>query len=236
MPLHVLLYRAFGWDAPKFAHLPLILKPVGKGKLSKRDGDKLGFPVFPLEYTNEISGDVSRGYKEDGYFSDAFINMLAFLGWNPGTEQEIFTLEELIEAFDLKRVSKSGAKFSPDKAKWFNQQYMQTKNDAELTDLYLPILNEKGITKDKEFVLKVVSSIKERAVFVNDFWNLSSFFFETPTEYDAKASKKNWKEGTVRINARINCCTFIYRKFFFRKYRKRSERMDFWLRKLVLVK
>ena len=199
MPLHVLLYRAFGWDAPKFAHLPLILKPVGKGKLSKRDGDKLGFPVFPLEYTNEISGDVSRGYKEDGYFSDAFINMLAFLGWNPGTEQEIFTLENLIQDFDLKRVSKSGAKFSPDKAKWFNQQYMQTKNDAELTDLYLPILNEKGITKDKEFVLKVVSSIKERAVFVNDFWNLSSFFFETPTEYDAKASKKNWKEGTVEL-------------------------------------
>ena len=196
MPLHVLLYKAFGWNAPKFAHLPLILKPVGKGKLSKRDGDKLGFPVFPLEYTNEVSGDVSRGYKEDGYFSDAFINMLAFLGWNPGTEQEIFTLKNLIKDFDLKRVSKSGAKFSPDKAKWFNQQYMQTKDDAALTDLYLPILTEKGITKDKEFVLKVVSAIKERAVFVNDFWDLSSFFFETPTAYDAKASKKNWKEGT----------------------------------------
>ncbi|KGL62416.1 glutamate--tRNA ligase [Polaribacter sp. Hel1_85] len=196
MALHVLLYRSFGWNAPKFAHLPLILKPVGKGKLSKRDGDKLGFPVFPLEYTNEVSGDVSRGYKEDGYFSDAFINMLAFLGWNPGTEQEIFSLENLIESFDLKRVSKSGAKFSPDKAKWFNQQYMQTKSDVELTDLYLPILSEKGITKDKEFVLKVVAAIKERAVFVNDFWGLSSFFFETPTEYDAKASKKNWKEGT----------------------------------------
>ena len=199
MPLHVLLYKAFGWDAPKFAHLPLILKPVGKGKLSKRDGDKLGFPVFPLEYTNEVSGDVSRGYKEDGYFSDAFINMLAFLGWNPGTEQELFNLEELIEAFELKRVSKSGAKFSPDKAKWFNQQYMQTKSDDELTDLYLPLLAEKGITKDKEFVLKVVSSIKERATFVNDFWDLSSFFFETPTEYDAKASKKNWKEGTAEL-------------------------------------
>ena len=196
MPLHVLLYRAFGWNAPKFAHLPLILKPVGKGKLSKRDGDKLGFPVFPLEYTNEISGDVSRGYKEDGYFSDAFINMLAFLGWNPGTEQEIFSLEALIKDFDLKRVSKSGAKFNPDKAKWFNQQYMQTKSDTELTDLYLPILEEKGITKDKDFVLKVVSSIKERAVFVNDFWELSNFFFKTPEVYDAKASKKNWKEST----------------------------------------
>ncbi|AUC85752.1 glutamate--tRNA ligase [Polaribacter sp. ALD11] len=199
MPLHVLLYRAFGWDAPKFAHLPLILKPIGKGKLSKRDGDKLGFPVFPLEYTYEETGDVSRGYKEDGYFSDAFINMLAFLGWNPGTEQELFSLEALIEAFDLKRVSKSGAKFSPEKASWFNQQYMQTKDDAALTDLYLPILSEKGITKDKEFVLKVVSSVKERAVFVNDFWELSNFFFETPVTYDEKASKKNWKEGTSEL-------------------------------------
>jgi glutamyl-tRNA synthetase len=196
MPLHILLYRAFGWDAPKFAHLPLILKPVGKGKLSKRDGDKLGFPVFPLEYTNEVSGDISRGYKEDGYFSESFINMLAFLGWNPGTEQEIFNLKELVANFDLKRVSKSGAKFSPEKASWFNQQYMQTKSDAELTDLYMPILKQKGITKDKDFVLNVVSLIKERAVFVDDFWELSSFFFETPTTYDAKASKKNWKEGT----------------------------------------
>ncbi|ARV07033.1 glutamate--tRNA ligase [Polaribacter sp. SA4-10] len=199
MPLHVLLYKAFGWDSPKFAHLPLILKPVGKGKLSKRDGDKLGFPVFPLEYINEVSGAISRGYKEDGYFADAFINMLALLGWNPGTEQEIFSLEALVEAFDLARVSKSGAKFSPDKTNWFNQQYMQTKSDAELTDLYIPILEEKGISKEKEFVQKVVSSIKERAIFVADFWELSSFFFETPTEYDAKASKKNWKEGTAEL-------------------------------------
>ena len=199
MPLHILLYRAFGWNTPKFAHLPLILKPVGKGKLSKRDGDKLGFPVFPLEYTNEVSGDISRGYKEDGYFPESFINMLAFLGWNPGTEQEIFSLKELVDNFDLKRVSKSGAKFSPEKARWFNQQYMQAKSDVELTDLYLPILEQKGITKDKDFVLNVVSSIKERAVFVGDFWDLSSFFFETPTSYDAKASKKNWKEGTSEL-------------------------------------
>ncbi|WP_298779406.1 glutamate--tRNA ligase [uncultured Polaribacter sp.] len=199
MALHILLYRAFDWKAPKFAHLPLILKPVGKGKLSKRDGDKLGFPVFPLTYTNEESGDVSRGYKEDGYFANAFINMLAFLGWNPGTEQEIFSLEELIKEFDLKRVSKSGAKFNPDKTNWFQQQYMQTKSDAELTDLYIPILSEKGITKDKKYVLKVVSSIKERAIFVEDFWGLSSFFFENPKEYDAKASKKNWKEGTPEL-------------------------------------
>jgi glutamyl-tRNA synthetase len=196
MPLHVLLYKAFGWNTPKFAHLPLILKPVGKGKLSKRDGDKLGFPVFPLAYTNKGSGDVSRGYKEDGYFSDAFINMLAFLGWNPGTAQEIFSLDALIEAFDLNRVSKSGAKFSPEKARWFNQQYMQTKDNEALTDLYLSILKEKGISKDRDFVLKVVSSIKERAVFVNDFWNLSNFFFEAPRAFDEKASKKNWKTAT----------------------------------------
>ena len=199
LPLHSLLYTAFGWNSPKFAHLPLILKPVGKGKLSKRDGDKLGFPVFPLEYTNDVTGDISRGYKEDGYFADAFINMLAFLGWNPGTEQEIFSLEELVQTFDLKRVSKSGAKFSPDKTKWFNQQYMQSKSDAELTDLFLPLLAKKEIVKDYNFVLKVVSSIKERAIFVADFWNLSSFFFETPTSYDPKAAKKNWKGTTSEL-------------------------------------
>lgn len=199
MPLHILLYRAFEWDAPKFAHLPLILKPVGKGKLSKRDGDKLGFPVFPLAYTNTETNEISRGYKEDGYFSDAFINMLAFLGWNPGTEQELFSLENLIQEFDLKRVSKSGAKFNPDKTKWFQQQYMQTKNNSELTDLFLPILADKEIHKDKSYVLKVVSSIKERAIFVADFWDLSSFFFVNPEEYDAQASKKNWKEGTPEL-------------------------------------
>ncbi len=199
MALHVLLYKAFEWNAPKFAHLPLILKPVGKGKLSKRDGDKLGFPVFPLAYTNEKTGDVSRGYKEDGYFADAFINMLALLGWNPGTEQEIFSLEELTQVFDLDRVSKSGAKFSPDKTKWFNQQYLQTKSDAELTALFLPILEEKGISVAKSNAEKVVSLIKERAIFVSDFWDLSNFFFETPSEYDAKASKKSWKEGTAEL-------------------------------------
>jgi len=199
MPLHILLYRAFKWEAPKFAHLPLILKPVGKGKLSKRDGDKLGFPVFPLAYSNEETNEVSRGYKEDGYFEDAFINMLAFLGWNPGTEQELFSLENLIQEFELQRVSKSGAKFNPDKTKWFQQQYMQTKDNSELTDLFLPILAEKGIHQEKSFVLKVVSAIKERAIFVADFWELSSFFFEHPQDYDAKASKKNWKEGTSEL-------------------------------------
>lgn len=196
MPLHVLLYGAFGWEAPKFAHLPLILKPIGKGKLSKRDGDQLGFPVFPLAYTNETTGEISRGYREDGYFEEAFINMLALLGWNPGTEQELFSLEELSEAFDLKRVSKSGAKFSPEKASWFNQQYLQTKENSKLAALFTPILKEKGITKEADFIEKVVSLIKERAVFVADFWELSNYFFEAPISYDEKAIQKNWKEDT----------------------------------------
>jgi glutamyl-tRNA synthetase len=200
LPLHTLLYKAFGWEAPKFAHLPLLLKPVGKGKLSKRDGDKLGFPVFPLEFTNEKTGDVSRGYKQDGYFADAFVNMLAFLGWNPGTEQEIFSLEELTNTFDLKRVSKSGAKFNPDKAKWFNQQYMQKKSDKVLAESFLLFLNSKenlnSGSLEKPYVEKVVALIKERATFVTDFWELSSFFFEAPTTFDAKASKKQWKETT----------------------------------------
>ncbi len=199
LPLHIALYDAFGWEPPKFAHLPLILKPVGKGKLSKRDGDKLGFPVFPLEYKNEISGEISKGYKEDGYFSDAFINMLALLGWNPGTEQEIFSLEELCSEFSLERVSKSGAKFSPDKTKWFNQQYMLKKPDTELAELYKKTLLEKGISSDINYIEKVVSLIKERATFVSDFWDLSNFFFEAPSNYDEKAVRKNWKEGANEL-------------------------------------
>jgi glutamyl-tRNA synthetase len=210
LPLHIALYDAFDWKAPEFAHLPLILKPVGKGKLSKRDGDKLGFPVFPLEYKNSVTGEISRGYKEDGYFADAFINMLALLGWNPGTEQEIFTLEELCKIFTLDRVSKSGAKFSPDKTKWFNQQYMMLKSDKELAVLFADLIANKTkqsvsneeITSsltpcnDKAYLEKVVGLIKERATFITDFWDLSSFFFESPVEYDEKASKKNWKEDT----------------------------------------
>tara|TARA_R110002073_G_scaffold123234_1_gene266758 strand:+ start:53542 stop:55065 length:1524 start_codon:yes stop_codon:yes gene_type:complete len=196
LPLHVLLYRSFGWDSPKFAHLPLILKPVGKGKLSKRDGDKLGFPVFPLEYINEKTDDVSQGYKEEGYFNDAFVNMLSLLGWNPGTEQELFSLEELTTAFDLTKVSKSGAKFNPDKARWFNQQYLQQKENSFLATSFLPILENRNINSSFEYVEKVVSLIKERAVFVHDFWDLGSFFFETPKSYDEKALKKQWKEGT----------------------------------------
>ena len=203
LPLHFLLYRSFEWGSPKFAHLPLILKPIGKGKLSKRDGDKLGFPVFPLEYINEQTKDVSRGYKEDGYFNDAFVNMLSLLGWNPGTEQELFSLDELISAFDLSRVSKSGAKFNPDKAKWFNQQYLQQKSDTELASSYLKILNGKNIDTDIRIVEKVVSLIKERASFVNDFWSLSAFFFEAPNHYDEKAVKKQWKEGVVEVLAEV---------------------------------
>ncbi|MBS9766695.1 MAG: glutamate--tRNA ligase [Flavobacteriaceae bacterium] len=203
MPLHELLYKAFDWKAPKFAHLPLILKPVGKGKLSKRDGDKMGFPVFPLEFTNEKTGEISRGYKEDGYFSEAFINMLALLGWNPGTEQEIFSLEELCQLFSLERVSKSGAKFSPDKTKWFNQQYLQQKSATELAELYTPILVEKGITAEQNYIEKVVALIKERATFVADFWELSHFFFQTPASYDEKAIKKQWKEDTPEIMAEL---------------------------------
>lgn len=196
LPLHTLLYKAFDWKSPKFAHLPLILKPVGKGKLSKRDGDKLGFPVFPLKYVNEEKGDTSRGYKEDGYFSDAFINMLAFLGWNPGTERELFSLTELIEIFDLQRVSKSGAKFNPDKTKWFNQQYMQLKSNTELSDAFELILAEKGLKFEHSYTEKVISLVKERATFVSDFWDLASFFYETPSDYDTKAVKKQWKEST----------------------------------------
>ncbi len=204
MALHVLLYNAFGWDAPEFAHLPLILKPVGKGKLSKRDGDKLGFPVFPLAYKNEKTGEISRGYREDGYFPEAVVNMLALLGWNPGTEQEIFSLDELIQVFDLKKVSKSGAKFNPEKAKWFNQQHLQKKTNTELATLFLPVLETKlphtDFKKiDKEYVEKVISLIKDRATFINDFWDLGAYFFITPTEYDAKASRKSWKEGTTEL-------------------------------------
>ncbi len=217
MALHVLLYRAFGWDAPEFAHLPLILKPTGKGKLSKRDGDKLGFPVFPLAYTNKTTGEISRGYKEEGYFSETVINFLAFLGWNPGTEQELFSLEELVEAFDLSRVNKAGARFDPDKTKWFNQQYLQKKSDEELAELFTKELNfilndsEESQTMrsfdfaqdDKEYIIKVVGLIKERATFVADFWALSKFFFIAPTEYDAKASKKQWKEATPQIMKKL---------------------------------
>ena len=197
LPLHVALYNALGWESPEFAHLPLILKPVGKGKLSKRDGDKLGFPVFPLEYTNEKENEASSGYREEGYLPDAFINMLALLGWNPGTEQEIFSLEELAKEFSLERVSKSGAKFSPEKTNWFNQQYLQAKDNSEVATLFTAILTEKGIAADDSYIETVVGLVKERAVFTKDLWDLSDYFFANPTEFDAKASKKQWKAETT---------------------------------------
>ena len=203
LPLHIALYEALGWKAPEFAHLPLILKPVGKGKLSKRDGDKLGFPVFPLEYTNEKNGEISRGYREDGYLPDAFVNMLALLGWNPGTEQELFSLEELIQEFSLERVSKSGAKFSPEKTNWFNQHYLQQKENAEVAQLFTPLLTEKGITADSAYVETVVGLVKERAIFVKDLWELSAYFFTAPSEFDAKASKKQWKPETGSLMSEV---------------------------------
>jgi len=199
LPLHIALYEALGWKAPEFAHLPLILKPVGKGKLSKRDGDKLGFPVFPLEYTNSETNEVSRGYREDGYFNEAFINMLALLGWNPGTEQELFSLEELVAAFSLERVSKAGAKFNPEKASWFNQQYLQQKEVKDIAVLFEKILTEKNIDVTKEYIEKVVELTKERAVFVKELWELSDYFFENPKTFDPKNVKKQWKEGTASL-------------------------------------
>ena len=195
LPLHYLLYQAFGWEdtMPRFAHLSLLLKPVGNGKLSKRDGDKLGFPVFPLEWTNPETGEKSRGYREDGYFPEAFVNMLAMLGWNPGDDRELFTLDELVQAFSMDKVQKAGAKFNPEKARWFNKEYLRKKSDGELTDLFVPILKEKGIDAPYDYVLKVVTLIKERATFVADFWDIAWYLFEAPKEYNEKDSAKFWK-------------------------------------------
>ena len=198
LALHQLLYDAFGWKAPEFAHLPLILKPTGKGKLSKRDGDKLGFPVFPLAYTDPKTNETSRGYKEDGYFPEAVVNFLAFLGWNPGTEQELFNLDQLISDFDLSRVNKAGARFDPDKTKWFNHHYMQEQLDLDLATQFKETQLELAEI-DINYISLVVGLIKERATFVNEFWGLSHYFFTAPNSYDEKASKKAIKEGTVEI-------------------------------------
>ena len=201
LPLHYLLYRAFGWQEtqPQFAHLPLLLKPTGGGKLSKRDGDKMGFPVFPLFWTSP-TGETARGYKEDGYFAEAFVNMLALLGWNPGTEQEIFSMQELIDSFSLDRVSKSGARFQPDKAKWFNAQYMHRKSDEELAELFQPILKANGVETSDELAGKAAGIMKERATFICDLWDLTSYFFVAPTSYEEKQTKKYWKgENPARL-------------------------------------
>jgi glutamyl-tRNA synthetase len=193
LPLHYLLYRSFGWEAPEFAHLPLILKPIGNGKLSKRDGDKMGFPVFPLEWKTDEG--VSSGYREKGFFPEAVVNFLALLGWNDGTDKEIFSLEELCEKFDLNRVHKAGAKFDPEKNKWFNHQYLQKQSDESLAEAFAPILAEKDVNVENDKLIKIISSIKERANFVSEFWDLADYFFVAPTSYDEKAAK-NWKEET----------------------------------------
>lgn len=198
-PLHVYLYDCFGWEAPQFAHLPLLLKPDGNGKLSKRDGDRLGFPVFPLQWKDPSSGEISSGYRESGYFPEAFINMLALLGWNPGTEQEIFSLHELAEIFSLERVGKSGSKFDPEKAKWFNHKYLVKQSDADLAQSFMAILSEKGVETTPEFVEKIVGLIKDRANFISDFWEQSAFFFAPPQSYDEKVAKKRWKTDTPQI-------------------------------------
>ena len=204
LALHYMLYRAFGWNAPEFAHLPLILKPQGKGKLSKRDGEKMGFPVFPLEWKDPKSGEISSGYKEEGYFPQAVTNMLAFLGWNPGTEQEFFELEELTKAFELERVHKGGAKFDPEKTKWFQQHYIQLADNDFLAGEFEKNLVKKDITADKKYISEVVALIKERVVFVEDFWDQGYFFFIAPTSFDPKDSKKAWKEDTAELMAELN--------------------------------
>lgn len=194
-PLHVLLYRYFGWEdtMPQFAHLPLLLKPEGNGKLSKRDGDRLGFPVFPLQWNDPATGAISSGYRESGYQPEAVVNFLALLGWNPGTDQEMFSMQELIELFSIDRVSKSGARFNYEKGIWFNHEYLINKSDEEVAQLFLPILKEKGYDCEIKRLTYIVSLIKERINFPADLWEQANFFFETPTEYDEKSLKKRWK-------------------------------------------
>ena len=198
-PLHVLLYKAFGWEdtMPRFAHLPLLLKPEGKGKLSKRDGDRLGFPVFPLEWHDPKTGEVSAGYRESGYFPEAVINFLAFLGWNPGTEREMYSLDELVPLFDITKCSKAGARFDYQKGIWFNHEYILQKTPSEIAELLAPIVKANGVETSIERVTKVVEMMKDRVNFVKELWPLCSFFFVAPTEYDEKTRKKRWKEDSA---------------------------------------
>ena len=199
-PLHVLLYQAFGWEdtMPRFAHLPLLLKPEGKGKLSKRDGDRLGFPVFPLEWHDPKTGEVSSGYRESGYFPEAIINFLAFLGWNPGTEREMYSIDELAELFDITKCSKAGARFDYQKGIWFNHEYILAKSAAEIAEIFAPIVAENGVDESMERITKVVEMMKDRVNFVKELWPLCKFFFVAPTEYDEKTRKKRWKEDSAQ--------------------------------------
>lgn len=204
-PTHVLLYRFLGWEdvMPQFAHLPLILRPDGNGKLSKRDGDRLGFPVFPLNWTDPNTGEKASGYREAGYLPEAFVNILAMLGWHPSDNQELFTMDELVEAFTLERVSKSGAKFDPEKAKWYNHQYIRKQSDEALANDFMPVLEANGIKTEKAFVEKVCGLIKEKATFTNEFWKLGSFFFVRPNQYDAEVLKKKWDAGALEFFTRL---------------------------------
>ena len=205
-PLHVLLYQAFGWEdtMPQFAHLPLLLKPEGQGKLSKRDGDRLGFPVFPLEWHDPKSGEVSSGFREAGYFPEAIVNFLALLGWNPGTEQELFSLDELVKAFDISRCSKAGAKFDFKKGIWFNHEYLLRKSPEEVAKIFAPIVANNGAEASFEQIVKVCSLMKDRVNFVHELWDLCSFFFFAPQAYDEKTVRKRWKEDSPRVMAELS--------------------------------
>ncbi|MEE9460650.1 MAG: glutamate--tRNA ligase [Bacteroidales bacterium] len=200
-PLHILLYEAFGWQdtMPTFAHMPLTLKPDGQGKLSKRDGDRLGFPVFPLAWTQPDTGEISSGYRESGYFPEAFINILALLGWNPGTEQEIFSMDELIKAFSLERVVKAGSRFDPEKAKWFNHQYLVKKSGDELAAWFTGELEQRDLGYDSSYISKALDLVKGRAFLLTDLWEHSWFFFQSPSSYDEKVIRKVWKDDVASL-------------------------------------
>lgn len=198
-PLHILLYQAFGWQAPAFAHMPLTLKPDGQGKLSKRDGDRLGFPVFPLAWTEPDTGEVSRGYRESGYFPEAFVNILALLGWNPGTEQEIFSMDELIKTFSLERIVKAGSRFDPEKAKWFNHQYLLNKSGDELAAWFAGELEQRDLEFEASYVSQALELVKERAFLLTELWEQAWFFFQSPSVYDEKVVRKVWKEDSAAL-------------------------------------
>ena len=204
-PLHVMLYRAFGWEEtmPQFAHLPLLLKPDGNGKLSKRDGDRLGFPVFPLDWHNPETGELSSGYRERGYLPEAVVNMLALLGWNPGNDQELMSMDELIRLFSIEHISKSGAKFNIEKAKWFNHEYLQKCSDERIAEMFLPQLKEHGIEAPHDYVVKVCGMMKERISFPSELWDQTHYFFVAPTDYDPKAVAKRWKPGMTTHMAKV---------------------------------